>query len=89
MLDLSGVEEGWNDKTGRWRPSTAAIDERCRVARCFVRELVGEAGDVAVVLHGGLVHAFTQDWSGYDERHGEWVGFCWGDVYRSTMLTYL
>ncbi|EKG11514.1 Histidine phosphatase superfamily clade-1 [Macrophomina phaseolina MS6] len=69
-VDLSRVEDGWNSKKGRWAPTPEAVAERARVARVWLRELAGEDGEVVVVTHGGLLHTFTQDWSGYDKYGG-------------------
>lgn len=69
-VDLSRVEDGWNSKKGRWAATPEAVAERARVARVFLRELAGEDGEVVVVTHGGLLHTFTQDWSGFGKYCG-------------------
>jgi broad specificity phosphatase PhoE len=78
-VDLSRVEKGWNDKgpSGPWYPVPRKIEARCKVARNFLRELgqeyaregKGEA-HIAVTTHGGVLHFFTEDWSGYKKRAG-------------------
>ncbi|KKY13442.1 putative phosphoglycerate mutase family protein [Diplodia seriata] len=70
QLDLSRVEDGWNSKKGRWAATPDAVAERARRARAFLRELAGDDGEVVVVTHGGLLHTFTQDWSGFDKYCG-------------------
>ncbi len=70
-VDLSRVHKGWNSKTGRWAPTAAAIEERCRVARRLLRERKEE--HIVVVTHGGLLHYFTEDWTDMDKFHGESV----------------
>ncbi|KAK0654296.1 hypothetical protein DIS24_g5352 [Lasiodiplodia hormozganensis] len=79
-VDLSRVEDGWNSKKGRWAATPEAVAERARVARVFLRELAGEEGEVVVVTHGGLLHTFTQDWSGF----GKFCGTGWANTeYRT------
>ncbi|PQE30394.1 phosphoglycerate mutase protein [Rutstroemia sp. NJR-2017a WRK4] len=68
LVDLSRVEEGWNEKGvgGRWEPSSGAIEKRAREARVWLRGLgrdnKGEDVNVVVVTHGGFLHYFTEDW---------------------------
>lgn len=69
-VDFSRVEDGWNSKKGKWAPTPAAVAERARQARVWLRELAGEDGEVVVVTHGGLLHTFTQDYSGFDKYCG-------------------
>lgn len=74
-VDLSRVHKGWNSKTGRWAPTAAAIDERCLVARRFLRDRKEE--HIVVVTHGGLLHYFTEDWTDMDKFQGESVMLQW------------
>jgi broad specificity phosphatase PhoE len=53
-------------KTGRWEPSSKAIEARAREARVWLRGLgrehKGEEDvNVVVVTHGGFLHYFTED----------------------------
>ncbi|KAF4534015.1 Phosphoglycerate mutase family protein [Lasiodiplodia theobromae] len=69
-IDLSLVQEGWNDKKGPWAPQSDAISERCKAARVWLRELAGENDQVVVVTHGSLLHTLTEDWSDFDKHTG-------------------
>lgn len=51
----------WNNKQGRWAPSSQAIDARATVAREWLYNRPEK--EIAVVTHGGFLHYFTQDWS--------------------------
>lgn len=70
-IDLSLVQEGWNDKKGPWAPQSDAISERCKAARVWLRELAGENDQVVVVTHGSLLHTLTEDWSDFDKHTGK------------------
>ncbi|KAF2130470.1 phosphoglycerate mutase-like protein [Dothidotthia symphoricarpi CBS 119687] len=62
-LDLSLVGESWTDKSsGPFSPRSKDVAERCRKARCFLRQL--DAENVAVVAHGAVLHYLTDDWQG-------------------------
>ncbi|KAI9651559.1 MAG: hypothetical protein M1831_000754 [Alyxoria varia] len=67
-IDLSLVKDGWNSKKNQWAPNTAAIEERCRVARRWLRDRPEK--DIVVVTHGGLLHYLTEDWAGLDRKQG-------------------
>lgn len=60
-VDLSLVHDGWNSKSGRWAPTRAAIDERSRQARQWLKARPEK--EIVVVTHGGLLHYFTEDWT--------------------------
>lgn len=60
-VDLALVVPGWNVKQGRWAPAAEAIEERCRVARNWLR--ARSEKDIVVVTHGGYLHYLTDDWS--------------------------
>ena len=70
-VNLSLVQEGWNDKSrdGRWAPTIEAIKARARDARRAIRERVAEmqkqgedSPQVVLVSHGGFLPFFTEDW---------------------------
>jgi broad specificity phosphatase PhoE len=71
QVDLSLVQEGWNDKSrnGRWSPAAKAIEARARDARRAIRERVTEmqkqgedSPQVVLVSHNAFLHDFTEDW---------------------------
>jgi len=69
-VDLSFVHEGWNHKAAntKWAPSAAKIEARAREARRLLRDLAMKSGaeaEIVVVTHGGFLHYFTKDWTGY------------------------
>ena len=70
-VNLSLVQEGWNDKSrgGRWAPNIEAIKARARDARRAIRERVAEmqkqgedSPQAVLVSHGGFLPFFTEDW---------------------------
>ena len=72
-VDLSLVQEGWNDKRpgGRWAQNSKAVEVRARDARRAIREKVMEmqkqgkdSPQVVLVSHNAFLHDFTQDWEG-------------------------
>ena len=67
-VDLSMVKEGWNVKTGKWAPTADAIDKRAREARQWLK--ARPEHEIVVVTHGGFLHYFTEDWSGFIEAMG-------------------
>ncbi|RDW75348.1 phosphoglycerate mutase-like protein [Coleophoma cylindrospora] len=82
-VDFQRVQDGWNNKQGRWSPAAAAIEARARDARLFLRDL-GSSGDedrdreIVVVTHGGYLHYFTEDWEGNDKFTGTgWANTEW------------
>lgn len=60
-VDLTLVHDGWNSKSGRWAPIGAAIEERARQARQWLKARPEK--EIVVVTHGGLLHYFTEDWT--------------------------
>jgi broad specificity phosphatase PhoE len=82
-VDLSLVNEGWNNKVGRWSPASSAIEARARDARIWLRNLGVEASkgseedvNIVVVTHGGYLHYFTEDWDG----HANFTGTGWANT---------
>ncbi|KAI9718473.1 MAG: hypothetical protein M1828_006718 [Chrysothrix sp. TS-e1954] len=67
-VDLSLVGSGWNNKRGLWAPNSQVINERCKSARRWLRDRPEK--DIIVVTHGGLLHYFTEDWSGSEKFAG-------------------
>lgn len=80
-VDLQRVQEGWNEKKGRWSPAAAAIEARARDARRFLRDM-GASGEgdreIVVVTHGSYLHFFTEDWEGNEKFTGTgWANTEW------------
>ena len=82
-VNLSLVQEGWNDKSqdGRWASSAKAIKARARDARRAIRERVAEmqkqgedSPQIVLVSHCGFLPFFTEDW--------EESGFFSGEFFR-------
>jgi len=79
QVDLSLVQEGWNDKSfsSPWAPDMRKLEARARTARVWLRELGKKGtkevdGDVriAVVTHGGFLHFLTDDFDGLNQQMG-------------------
>lgn len=60
-VDLSLVHDDWNSKSGKWAPTVAAIEERTRQARQWLKARPEK--EIVVITHGGLLHYFTEDWT--------------------------
>jgi broad specificity phosphatase PhoE len=81
-VDMSRVQDGWNDKTAPgspWQPKKSKLQARAKAARRSLRELArgraakaGGEGDVHVVAvsHGGFLHFVTDDWHGIPDDRG-------------------
>lgn len=67
-VDLSRVTNGWNSKSGRWAPTAKALRKRAKEVRQWLRARPEKA--IVLVTHGGFVHHFTEDWTGYKESLG-------------------
>ncbi|KAL2217571.1 histidine phosphatase superfamily [Thermoascus aurantiacus ATCC 26904] len=59
-VDLERVEEGWNSKTGKWAPTSEAINKRARELRRWLKARPEK--EIVLVTHGGFLHYFTEDW---------------------------
>ena len=68
-VDLSPLSEGWNNKAGRWAPTATALEKRAREARQWLKARPEK--EIVVVTHGGFLHYFTEDWTGYKESMGK------------------
>ena len=68
-VDLSQVTAGWNSKKGRWAPTKEAIEKRALETRQWMKARPEE--EIVLVSHGGFLHWFTEDWSGFNEGAGE------------------
>ena len=68
-VDLSLVSEGWNSKRGKWQPDAAAIENRAREARQWLKARPEK--EIVLVTHGGFLHYFTEDWSDSGKFQGE------------------
>ncbi|KAF2092343.1 phosphoglycerate mutase-like protein [Saccharata proteae CBS 121410] len=82
-VDIGSVKDGWDSKKGPWAPTAEALAERARVARNWLREQ--KADEIVVVTHGGFLHYFTEDWTGFDPTlANEALGTGWANTeYRS------
>lgn len=67
-LDLSRVPDDWTSKTGKWAPHSDALEERCKLARKWLRSRPER--NIVVVTHGGVLHYLTEDWSDSDRFTG-------------------
>lgn len=67
-VDLNMVHEGWNNKAGRYAPSNAALKERARAARRWLKARPEK--EIVVVTHGGFLHYFTEDWEDSSQYQG-------------------
>ncbi|KZM26063.1 uncharacterized protein EKO05_0005874 [Ascochyta rabiei] len=62
-VNFSLVSLDWTDKvTVIFTPQSDCVVARCRKARHFLASL--QAGNVAVVTHGAVLHYLTEDWHG-------------------------
>lgn len=68
-VDLSLVDEGWNNKKGIYVPSEDAIDYRAKLTRQWLK--ARSEKEIVVVTHGGLLHFLTEDWTGSEKFLGE------------------
>ncbi|KAI9709408.1 MAG: hypothetical protein M1812_007685 [Candelaria pacifica] len=67
-VDLGLVEEGWDNKKGKWAPSPEAITARARETRLWLR--AREENEIVLVTHGGFLHYLTEDWTGSTKFQG-------------------
>lgn len=77
VLDFSACEAAaseWTSKKGFWGPDPAALTERARWVRKWLRERPEE--NVVCVLHGGFLHYLTEDWKGT----GDFPGTGWSNT---------
>ncbi|KAL4873066.1 hypothetical protein BDV12DRAFT_116277 [Aspergillus spectabilis] len=72
-VDASLVVDGWNVKSGgRYAPTNAAIGERARTARRWLKARPEK--EIVMVSHGGVLHYFTEDWENSSQFQGTgWV----------------
>ncbi|EAW11318.1 uncharacterized protein ACLA_090110 [Aspergillus clavatus NRRL 1] len=81
-VDLSLVHEGWNTKTGRYAPTNAAIKNRAREARRWLKARPEK--EIVVVTHGGFLHYFTEDWEDSSEYQADFAGVHKGTGWHNT-----
>ncbi|KAL4791679.1 histidine phosphatase superfamily [Aspergillus venezuelensis] len=67
-VDASLVQEGWNVKTGRYAPTNAAVGQRARDARRWLK--ARPENEIVMVSHGGVLHYFTEDWEDSSQFQG-------------------
>ncbi|KAJ5928985.1 phosphoglycerate mutase family protein [Penicillium verhagenii] len=73
-VDLNLVHEGWNNKAGRYAPTNAALRERARAARHWLKSRPEK--EIVLVTHGGFLHYLTEDW----EDHSQYQGTGWSNT---------
>jgi broad specificity phosphatase PhoE len=78
-VDLSLVQDGWNDNSleGRFSPKDKAIRARALSVRLLLRQKIREllamgieSPAVVLVTHGGFLHYLTDDWEDSDTYAG-------------------
>jgi broad specificity phosphatase PhoE len=78
-VDLSLVQDGWNDKSleSRYSPRDKAIRARALSVRLLLRQKIRELMDIGIdspevvlVTHGGFLHYLTDDWEDSDVYAG-------------------
>lgn len=69
LVDASMVEEGWNSKTGIYASAPAALEERARQFRAWLKQRPEQ--DVAVVGHGVFWHYVTGSVDASGNQTGE------------------
>ncbi|MDI1489752.1 MAG: hypothetical protein OHK93_000950 [Ramalina farinacea] len=85
-VDLSRITDDWNCKIGRWAPIAKALEKRAKEVRQWLKARP-EKG-IVLVTHGGFVHYFTEDWTGYKESMGHFTRTGWANVeHRSYTFT--
>ncbi|KAJ5717875.1 hypothetical protein N7488_003521 [Penicillium malachiteum] len=82
-VDLEMVHEDWNNKAGRYAPTNAALKERARAARRWLKARPEK--EIVVVTHGGFLHYLTEDWEDSSTYQGtgwlntEWRSYTFSD----------
>ncbi|THY15445.1 hypothetical protein D6D00_09350 [Aureobasidium pullulans] len=77
LVDASMVEEGWNSKTGIYASAPAALEERARQFRAWLKQRPEQ--DVAVVGHGVFWHYVTGSVDASGNQTGSVPRFVWAD----------
>ncbi|EAU33827.1 conserved hypothetical protein [Aspergillus terreus NIH2624] len=67
-VDAEYVHDGWNNKEGRYAPTTHAIKERARACRRWLKARPEK--EIVLVTHGGFLHYFTEDWEDSSKFQG-------------------
>ncbi len=67
-VDLSLVEDGWNNKTGIYSDTPEAIAARARNLRRWLKARPEK--EVVLVTHGGFLHWLTEDYTGFVSHLG-------------------
>ncbi|GLI72281.1 hypothetical protein PoHVEF18_000451 [Penicillium ochrochloron] len=62
-LDTTLVNESWNSKKGIYASSLSAVHQRAAEMRNWIYNRPER--HIALVTHGGFLHYFTEDWTGY------------------------
>jgi broad specificity phosphatase PhoE len=90
-VDLSLVQDGWNDKSpgGRFSPRDKAVRARAHSVRLLLRQKIREllamgikSPEVVLVTHGGFLHYLTDDWEDSDTYAGTGWRNCETRSYR-------
>ncbi|KAF9893501.1 hypothetical protein FE257_010813 [Aspergillus nanangensis] len=67
-LDTTLIDESWNSKKGVYAPTLPAVQRRAAALREWIYNR--PENHVALVTHGGFLHYFTEDWTGYEKARG-------------------
>ncbi|KAF9888655.1 hypothetical protein FE257_008413 [Aspergillus nanangensis] len=70
-VDMEYVHDGWNNKEGKYAPTTQAIKNRARAVRRWLKARPEK--EIVLVTHGGFLHYFTEDW----EESSKYQGTGW------------
>ena len=62
-IDFSLVQGGWNSKKGKWQSDPAAVKNRAREVRRWLKARPEKV--IVLVTHGGFLHYLTEDWDDY------------------------
>ncbi|KAJ5364403.1 phosphoglycerate mutase family protein-like protein [Penicillium cataractarum] len=67
-LDTTLVDDSWNSKRGIYASNLSAVHQRAAEMRNWIYNRPEK--HIALVTHGGFLHYFTEDWTGYVQGKG-------------------
>ena len=68
-VDLSLVQDGWNNNKGKWAANADAIEARAKEVRQWLKARPEK--EIVLVTHGGFLHFFTEDWADTKKYQGK------------------